>query len=47
MVVADNKGEEFDDWYSAPFFSADGKKVAFGARKGRELWWKVREVKAN
>jgi hypothetical protein len=25
-------------------FSSDGKKVAYGALKGRELWWKVRSV---
>lgn len=24
--------------------SSDGKKVAFGARKGRELWWKVIKI---
>jgi hypothetical protein len=27
------------------FFSSDGRKIAFGALKGRELWWKVIEVK--
>ena len=27
-----------------PIFSPDGKRVAFGARKGRELWWKVMDV---
>ena len=25
--------------------SPDGKKVAFGARKGRELWWKVINIR--
>jgi len=26
-------------------FSPDGTKLAFVARKGRELWWKVVDVK--
>jgi len=25
-------------------WSADGKQVAYGARIGRELWWKVERV---
>lgn len=38
------KGEEFDE-VGPPVFSPGGTKVAFGARKGRELWWKVMAVK--
>ena len=30
----------FDD-VGPPVFAADGKRLAFGARVGRELWWKV------
>lgn len=29
------------DFAAAPCVSSDGKKLAFGARIGRELWWKV------
>ncbi len=29
---------------SDPVFSADGTKVGYGARIGRELWWKVLDV---
>lgn len=41
--VGDKKSDRFD-WTGPPVFSADGTKIAFGARKGRELWWKVMEV---
>ncbi len=44
VVVGDRKGEEFEEVFE-PAFSPDGRKVAFGALKGRELWWKVTEVK--
>jgi len=27
-----------------PVWSADGKAAAYGARIGRELWWKVQPV---
>jgi Tol biopolymer transport system component len=27
-----------------PVFSADGKWAAYGARIGRELWWKVQTL---
>jgi hypothetical protein len=42
--IGEQKSDRFD-WAGPPVFSPDGKKVAFGARKGRELWWKVMEVK--
>jgi Tol biopolymer transport system component len=54
LVVGGKKSGEFDrigdqsDWLSRggfPVFSPDGRKVAFGARIGLELWWKVIEVK--
>jgi Tol biopolymer transport system component len=38
------QGEDLD-YVSQPIFCADGKKVAYGARKGRELWWKVMDVR--
>jgi hypothetical protein len=45
FVVLDGKRrEDFDD-IGRFAFSPDGKKLAFGARKGRQLWWKVLEVK--
>ena len=33
------------DVVGPPQFSPDGRRVAFSAVKGRELWWKVMEVK--
>jgi len=44
VVVGDCIGDAFEQ-VGDPVFSPDGKKVAHGARKGRELWWKVMEVK--
>lgn len=38
------KSGAFDQVLTQPVFNADGTKVAFGARKGRELWWKVMDV---
>lgn len=40
VVVGEKKGQEFD-FVWPPTFSLDGTRVAYGARKGRELWWKV------
>ena len=39
-LVASRNSEDFDD-VGSPVFSADSRKVAFPARKGRELIWKV------
>ena len=45
FVVLDGKRrEDFDD-IGRFAFSPDVKKLAFGARKGRQLWWKVMDVK--
>ena len=44
VVVGELKLGEFDNVWDIRF-SADGKKVAFGARIGRQLWWKVADVK--
>lgn len=44
VVCGDQRSERFDI-VRDPVFRRHGKKVAFGARKGRELWWKVMEVK--
>lgn len=44
VVAGTNRSEPFDQVWE-PVYSPDGKKVAFGARKGRELWWKVLEVR--
>lgn len=49
VVVGDQKSEEFDEVYALPFgrlnFNSGGSKVAFGARKGNDIWWKVMDVK--
>ena len=46
MVINYRKSEEvYDELFGAPAFSPDGKKVAFGARKGKDLLWRVLEVK--
>ncbi|MBI3726335.1 PD40 domain-containing protein [bacterium] len=44
IVAGTTASAPFDD-VSAPVFSQDGKKIAFGARAGRELWWRVLELK--
>jgi Tol biopolymer transport system component len=41
MIVGYRKGEAFDEVLTAPHWSADGTKVAFGARKGPDLLWRV------
>lgn len=46
IVVGEEKSEGFDQVW-APVFDADGKRVAFGARKGRELWWEVWTVETK
>jgi hypothetical protein len=40
IICGDKRSEPFDE-IGPPHFSADGTHVAFGARKGRELWWKI------
>ena len=40
IVCGAKRSEPFDE-LGPPHFSADGTRIAFGARKGRELWWKV------
>ena len=40
-VRAALSGEAFDEVLTAPHWSADGTKVAFGARKGPDLLWRV------
>jgi hypothetical protein len=47
VVCADAKGERKSDAFDElgpPRFHSGGKHLAFGARKGRELWWKVMEL---
>ena len=52
VIVGNKRSEAFDGIGAAGIpavprlsFSADGRKVAFGAFMGREIWWKVIEVK--
>jgi len=40
ILVGEKAGGELDD-VGPPAFAPDGKRVVFGARIGRELWWKV------
>lgn len=41
LVVDGKKATQEFDFIHPPVFSPDGKKLAFGARVGRELLWKV------
>jgi hypothetical protein len=54
LICGNGRGEAFDAKLNprspamtgqGPIFSADGKRVAFGVRKGREVWWKVMEAR--
>lgn len=38
------QGEEFDAVIAPPVFTANGQ-LAFGAKKGKELWWVVTDIK--
>lgn len=40
VAVGEDRSEVFDE-ISMPVFHPDGSKVAFGARKGREIHWQV------
>jgi hypothetical protein len=47
-VVGEQKGDAFDEIYiphERVSFNASGTKVAFGARKGSEIWWKIMDVR--
>ncbi len=44
VVVGDRK-IEVSGRESDPVFSRDGRKVGYGARIGREIWWKVLDVR--
>ncbi len=46
-VIVDGFVGEVQDWADpcTLVFSPDSRKLAYGARKGRELWWKVVDVK--
>lgn len=38
-VIGDKESSEYDEIYERPILSPDGKKVSFGARKGKDLYW--------
>jgi len=40
VVLADQRGPAFDE-IRDPVFSADGQALWYGARDGKQLWWKV------
>ncbi|HKS17426.1 MAG TPA: hypothetical protein VJU16_08950 [Planctomycetota bacterium] len=44
FVVIGTRKFETPDRVGDPVFSPDGRKVGYGARIGRELWWKVIDV---
>ncbi len=44
-IVIDGRKVEVSGRAGDPVFSPDGKKVGYGARVGREIWWKVLEVR--
>ncbi len=46
VVLGSHRSEIFDVVYDLNF-SPDGRKLAFCARKGREIWWKVMEMKGS
>lgn len=43
LVIDRERGDPFDSVYRY-VISPDGKRVAFGARVGKELWWKIRKI---
>ncbi|MBU1102821.1 hypothetical protein KJ853_04195 [Patescibacteria group bacterium] len=44
IIVGSKDSNQYDDIYTSPAFSADDRKVMYGARKGNELWWIVEDV---
>ncbi|MCR9248588.1 MAG: hypothetical protein NXI31_26475 [bacterium] len=44
FLIVDGRRSEACDSIDRPWWSADGKRVEFGARRDRELWWKVLEL---
>jgi Tol biopolymer transport system component len=45
VVAGEARSDELDEILSGPVWSKDGKKVAFTARIGSEIWSKVLDVK--
>jgi len=45
VAIGDRKSEKFDYIGGDLQFSPDGKRLAFGALRGRELWWRVMNVR--
>ena len=35
------RGDDYDEVLTAPVFSSDGKKCAYGVRRGPDLMWRV------
>ncbi len=46
IVVGEQASEIYDE-LTAPVFSPDGRHVGFGARSGRDIWWKVLTVRSD
>ncbi|MCR9248587.1 MAG: hypothetical protein NXI31_26470 [bacterium] len=44
FLVVDGRRSEACKAVGRPWWSADGKRVEFGALRGREFWWKVFEL---
>lgn len=39
VVIGNKESSLYDEIYERPILSPDGKKVSFGARKGKDLYW--------
>ena len=44
VIAGETRSQEFDDIVSGPVWSPDGKKIAFTARNGLELWSRVLDL---
>lgn len=44
FVVCGKSRSEGHDEVGNLHFSKDGRRIAFGARRGRELWWRVLKI---
>ena len=43
IVLDGKRGKEYDQTYG-PYFSPDNRYIAYGAKRGNELWWIVEDI---